>query len=366
MSGSSATAAAPEQAAAPPGRMSRAYAPATIMFENSPMLTGKTDYHLWRDYTEHVFRTMGCWSLVSDNEGEPTKKEGEEDSDYGKRVGRYRSWYAWASIFLLETVDSEWLPVITANKTPFLIWKALQDLFDPEDPASFHSQLASFLALRATSKSDLSSTITKFDSQWTRLHARCSRARSTDEFTLPYDFQNAFRSPHAKAAFLLNTLPPSMSNIKEHLMTNDNLTYEQCYQRLMDVATETEDDKECAAASSSSRGKSPATKECTWCAKHYPKANNKGHLWHECRKLKASKEKRKEVKDAKGKEEAARTSKDDSGSSPMGARDLDTVCRPLAPDTTVNYHRPSYPPLKITPSHPWIPSTSASSHMTII
>lgn len=355
MSGSSATAAAPKQAAAPTSRMSRTYAPTTIMFDNPPKLTGQADYRLWRDYTEHVFRTMGCWSLVSDNEGEPTKKEEEEDSDYEKRVGKYRSWYAWTSVFLLETVDSEWLPIITANKTPFLIWKALKDLFDHEDAASFHSQLASLLALRAASKSDLSSTITKFNSQWTRLHTRCSTARSTDKFTLPYDFQNAFRSPRAKAAFLLNTLPLSMSNIKEHLMTNDNLTYEQCYQRLMDVATEKEDDEACAAASSIRRGKPPATKECTWCAKHHPKANNKGHLWHECRKLKASKEKRKkEDKDAKGKEQAARTTKDDTGSSPTDARDLDTVCCPLAPDTAVNRHHPSYPPLKITPSNRFI------------
>ena len=31
-------------------------------------------------------------------------------------------------------------------------------------------------------------------------------------------------------------------HIKDNLMTKDNLTYEQCYQRLMDITTETEQD----------------------------------------------------------------------------------------------------------------------------
>ena len=33
-----------------------------------------------------------------------------------------------------------------------------------------------------------------------------------------------------------------MSNIKDNLMTKDNLTYGQCYQRLMDIATDADDD----------------------------------------------------------------------------------------------------------------------------
>ena len=97
--------------------------------------------------------------------------------------------------------------------------------------------------LRVTNKSDLASTITRFDTEWTRLQTRCSTVRATDTFTLPFAFQNVFESTEAKAAFLLNTFPSPMSNIKDNLVTKDNLTYDHCYQRLMDITTEMDDDK---------------------------------------------------------------------------------------------------------------------------
>ena len=51
-----------------------------------------------------------------------------------------------------------------------------------------------------------------------------------------------FLITQCKAAFLLYTLPPSLHNIKDNPMTKNNLTYEQCYQRLMDITTETKQD----------------------------------------------------------------------------------------------------------------------------
>ena len=229
---------------------------------------GQADYRTWRDAAEYILRTMRCWTIVADNEEEPAKREGESDESYGERADRYEARYNWAQVFILNTVDYEWLHLITANKTPFNIWKALQDQFDRENTVSFHSQLASLLSLRVTSKSDLVSTITKFNAQWTRLNTRCSTARETDEFTLPYDFKGVFRSPRAKAAYLLLTLPPSMSNIRDNLMTKDNLSYEQCYERLMDLTTEEDGNSDKAYATmTTSRNKgtdnTPA-KECTW------------------------------------------------------------------------------------------------------
>ena len=52
-----------------------------------------------------------------------------------------------------------------------------------------------------------------------------------------------------------------MSNVEDSLMTKDNLTYEQCYQRLMDstITTETNDDK-AYATTITGRGKAPATR----------------------------------------------------------------------------------------------------------
>ena len=336
-----------------------------LKLDKFPKLTNQADYRLWRDSAEYILRTMGCWSIVMEGEEEPVQKEGEESDDYENRVDKYRSRHRWTSVFILETVDFQWLPIITANKTPSRIWKALQDKFARENTVSFHSQFASLLGLRVTSKSDLASTITKFDSEWTRLQTRCSTAKATDQFTLPFVFQTVFESAEAKAAFLLNTLPSSMSNIKDNLMTKDNLTYEQCYQRLMDITTEADDDKAYTAAMTTggNKGKTAtgsSSKECTWCAKHHPKANNKGHSWNECNKLKAFNEKRKKEKDGKEKDEAARAGKETEGSETVGT----PTSYPFTSDTAANCYHTSYPPSKATPSTRWIYDTGASSHMT--
>ena len=100
-------------------------------------------------------------------------------------IDRFGSRYRWASVFFLETVDSQWLPLITAAETPDKIWKALQDKFARENTVSFNSQSASLLNLRATSISDLSATITKFDTEWTRLTRRCSVAKASPRHRTP-------------------------------------------------------------------------------------------------------------------------------------------------------------------------------------
>ena len=148
----------------------------SIKLDKFPKLTSQADYRLWCDSAEFILQTMGCWSLVAEEEREPVKEKGEENVAYKERVSKYKSRYRWTNVFFLETVDFQWLPLITAKKTPPLIWKALQDKFARENAISFHSQFESLLGLRVTSKSNLASTITKFDSEWTRLQARCSPA----------------------------------------------------------------------------------------------------------------------------------------------------------------------------------------------
>ena len=371
MSGSSSSATDPAtDPNMPTGRISNPTVP-NIKLDRFPRLRCQDDYRTWRDAAEHILRTMGCWGIVANNERIPTKREGESDDRYEERADRYDARCSWAQVFILDTVDFEWLPLITANKTPFNIWKALQDQFDRENTVGFHSQLASLLSLRVTSKSDLASTITKFNAQWTRLNTRCSTARETDEFALPYDFQGVFQSPRAKAAYLLLTLPPSMSNIRDNLMTKDNLSYEQCYQRLMDLTTEEDGDSDKAytttktTSRSKGTGKPPATtsgtKEFTWCAKHHPKANNKGYSWNECNKLKAFNEKRKKDREGKGKEEVARVSKESNSSETVGTPITPSSSPyPFTPDTAANCFHTSYPPSKTTPSTRWIHDTGAS------
>ena len=68
---------------------------------------------------------MGCWSLVVEDEQEPSKEEGEGNNAYKDRLNKYKSHYCGTNFFFLETVDLQWLPLITANEMPSRIWKVL-------------------------------------------------------------------------------------------------------------------------------------------------------------------------------------------------------------------------------------------------
>ena len=131
--------------------------------DSIPKLRNQTDYSTWRDSAVFILKAFNCWKIVEGIETEPTKDDIKDDGTLLDAIDRFGSRYRWASVFFLETVDSQWLPLITAAETPDNIWKALRDKFARENTFSFSSQFASLLNLRAASKSDLSATTTKFD-----------------------------------------------------------------------------------------------------------------------------------------------------------------------------------------------------------
>jgi hypothetical protein len=128
----------------------------------------------------------------------------------------------------------------------------------------------------------------------------------------------------------------------------------------MDLSTKKEDSEDAKAyKATDTKGKGKAgskdgDKECTYCKKHYPKSKSHGHLWYECNKLKADKEKAKEKKDkdkGKAKEETAKV----ASQSKLDDEE-ETVCR----HTSSSYFpKPVHPPCT-----PWALDTAASSHMT--
>lgn len=81
--------------------------------------------------------------MAADSRQKPTKREGGSDDKYEERCGRCEACCHWIQVFVIDTVGFEWLSLIIANKVPFEIWKALQNQFDRENSASFHSQFAS-------------------------------------------------------------------------------------------------------------------------------------------------------------------------------------------------------------------------------
>lgn len=142
-----------------------------------------------------------------------------------------------------------------------------------------------------------------------------------------------------------------MSNIKNNLMTKDDFTYGQLYQRLVDIAMETDDSDKAYATTTATAsgdkgraqtitsGTTPGTKECTWCAKHHPKTNNNGHSWNVCNKPKAFNEKRKKDREGKGKEEVARVNKESKGSETVGTHIAFSFSHPFTPGTAAKRSR---------------------------
>ena len=153
--------------------------------DSVPKLKNQTDYPAWRDSAVFILKIFNCWKIIEGTESEPTRDDIKDEDKLLDAIDRFGSRYRWASVFFLETADSQWLPLITAAETPDKIWKALQDRFARENTVSFSSQSASLLNLRATSISDLSATITKFDTEWTRLTRRCSVAKASPRHRTP-------------------------------------------------------------------------------------------------------------------------------------------------------------------------------------
>ena len=320
--------------------------------ENLPKLSSHKDYEVWKNNSEYILDVFNCWDIVRGAEKEPVV-EYNEDGDLTNRlqIEGYKDRYQYASTFFLQTVDPAWLPILRTNRTPPRIWIALQNKFARENTTSFYNQLSGLLNLKLESKAGIADHLIKFDTTWNDLQHRCSTAEAEDRFKLPFAFKSVFESLEAKAALMLYTLPSSLENVVDNLQTKQDLTYDQAYQKLIDLTTDNKDEDDKAYRITETKGKEKAntsgTKECSYCKKHYPKSKYIGHLWNECNKLKADREKRKEKKE-KEKEDTANVATEDRTSNieAVGAR-------------STSFSTPSH-----SPSTRWVIDTAASSHMT--
>ena len=147
--------------------------------------------------------------------------------------------------------------------------------------------------------------LTNFNNDWSRLRERTSSSK--DE--LGKSFLALTQSNHAKAAFLLVSLPESMNNIVDNLQTKPNLTFEDVHARLLDLNANhtlpSKGEKAYWVQKSGADNSGANLKECTWCKKRG--LNAKGHTWQVCNKLKA---KNKERKEQNSEEKAHRVSKE--------------------------------------------------------
>ena len=207
----------------------RGFAP-SYKLGSIPELRGSENYRTWRDISEYVLQLFNCWDLVVGTEEIPEEETDDEgDVTNFEKIDEYRDRYQYASAYFLETIEPQWLILLATHKIPPAIWQAFEDKFARENTSSFFDQLNSVFDTKYDTLDLLSDHINKYDTLWNRLHLRCSTATSSDRYTLPVAFQSVFKSPAAKAAILLRSLPELMNNIVDNLQTKEDLTYDHVY-----------------------------------------------------------------------------------------------------------------------------------------
>jgi len=152
----------------------------------------------------------------------------------------------------------------------------------------------------------------------------------------------------------LCSLPPSLDNVVDNLQTKLDLTYDQVFARLLDLNVANKSNSADDKAYSSNQGDKGKNrdngKECTWCKSK--KDNFKGHLYTECRKLKAHQKNKKEKKEA-----SAKQTTEISESTAFMAREFTEA-------TASAFMATSGSSGSSQPSKSWFFDTAASSHMT--
>jgi hypothetical protein len=329
-----------------PAPYARGYSIESVKFSNVNKLTGSSDYPAWRDAAEFVLSTYGAWEVMTGTEAKP-----EEDEDEQEKLNMWTNKNQLCRSYLIQTVDNKWFSILTTHKTPERIWKALQDKFARENTTAFYIQFKGLYDLKLDDTASMKDHLLEFDTHWNRIQQRCSSATSTDKNKLPSLFKPILDSEEAKAAFLLLSLPASLDNVVDNLQTKENLTYNDAYQRLTDIADRHEqgdspDPKanKVSERKSKGKGKDKATtntkeKECTYCKRHYPNSRYTGHIWNECFKL----QKAREAEGEKPVEQGKVASEEQAGF--KQAVSLRSSSTPLS-----------------TPK--WVFDTAASSHMT--
>src|SRR5208337_1727592 len=98
-----------------------------------------------------------------------------------------------------------------------------------------HSLIKSILTIQCTTKKDLPSHIERYNALWARLIEQTALSPAEKEQSLEKVLRPLANLPVAKAAFFLASLPTSLDNVVDNLMTKDSLTYDDACQHLLDL-----------------------------------------------------------------------------------------------------------------------------------
>ncbi|KAH0609220.1 uncharacterized protein H6S33_001448 [Morchella sextelata] len=246
-----------------------------LKFDGLPKLQGQSNYQTWASAWRITFDAVDWWEALS------IENPDENDTELSKtEIKKARK---QMHSLLISAVCEEIQPTVVSAENAFYAWKALKDLYDRVSPNTTITLLSRVLDTKMQEGGSLTEHLATFDANWNTLKSRCQSA----DHKLAQALLPLTKSNEAMAAFLLSSLPKSMSNVVDNIQTKQDVTYEDVRQRLQnldEVAPQT-GNKVLHTRSTTS------DKECTWCKKRGQPY--KGHEYTECRKLKEQNKNRK-------------------------------------------------------------------------
>lgn len=82
-------------------------------------------------------------------------------------IDGYRDRYQYASAFLLQTIESQWLILLAIYKSPLAVWQAFKDKFATENTSSFFKQPNSIFDTKYDTLDPHSYHINQYNTLWT-------------------------------------------------------------------------------------------------------------------------------------------------------------------------------------------------------
>jgi len=233
-------------------------------------LRGAANYHSWHSIATTFLDIMGVWEVVTGKTPKPDGTDTTKEASWVRLSQRAKG-------FILLNIDRGLMPLISSAQDAPTAWAKLEERFDRKTPTSLHSLLKTIVTLRCSNKREIASHIEKYDELWQRLLERSSQATtpSTATKTNSKDMLEAVllllaNSNVAKGAFFLTTLPTSLDNVVDNLITKESANYDDVCSKLLDLYShespaETNTAFTTTNVSRSDKGKRKEDKVCTYC-----------------------------------------------------------------------------------------------------
>lgn len=150
------------------------------------------------------------------------------------------NWEAWNTAnkllrgYLVSAVDRTPRNMITSQPVAKDAWANIKARFDRETPATTLSLLRNIVDLKLVENENVADHLTSFTNAWDRLQQRSLSSTSG----VANAFQDVTLSDEVKGAFLLLSLPESMNNIIDNLVTKDLIKYQDIQPKLLDLSAD--------------------------------------------------------------------------------------------------------------------------------